>query len=68
MAILGAGRIRDQVVARQGQAAVRRVVPLSLTFDHRVVTGGRGNPFSNGGYCRFEQRELTRMFQRAIPG
>ena len=45
VAILGAGRIRDQVVARQGQAAVRRVVPLSLTFDHRVVTGGEATRF-----------------------
>jgi pyruvate dehydrogenase E2 component (dihydrolipoamide acetyltransferase) len=47
VAILGAGRIRDQVVAAGGQPAVHRVLPLSLTFDHRVVTGGEAARFLN---------------------
>ena len=47
VAILGAGRIRDQVVAAEGQPAVHRVLPLSLTFDHRVVTGGEATRFLN---------------------
>jgi 2-oxoisovalerate dehydrogenase E2 component (dihydrolipoyl transacylase) len=47
VAILGAGRIRDQVVAVGGQPAVHRVLPLSLTFDHRVVTGGEAARFLN---------------------
>lgn len=45
VAIVGAGRIEQRVVARQGQAAVRRILPLSLTFDHRVVTGGEAARF-----------------------
>ena len=45
VAILGAGSIRDAVVAAGGQPAVHRVVPLSLTFDHRVVTGGEAARF-----------------------
>ncbi len=45
VAILGAGRIRDQVLAIDGKPEVRRVVPLSLTFDHRVVTGGEATRF-----------------------
>jgi len=40
VAIVGAGRIEERVMVHQGRAAVRRVLPLSLTFDHRVVTGG----------------------------
>jgi len=44
-AIIGAGRISQQVVAYRGQPAVRRVLPLSLTFDHRVVTGGEAARF-----------------------
>jgi 2-oxoisovalerate dehydrogenase E2 component (dihydrolipoyl transacylase) len=40
VAIVGAGRIGQRVVAHEGQPAVRRILPLSLTFDHRVVTGG----------------------------
>ena len=45
VAILGAGRVRDAVVARERQAVVHRVVPLSLTFDHRCVTGGEAGRF-----------------------
>jgi 2-oxoisovalerate dehydrogenase E2 component (dihydrolipoyl transacylase) len=45
VAIVGAGRIDQRVIAHQGAAAVRRVLPLSLTFDHRVVTGGEAVRF-----------------------
>jgi pyruvate dehydrogenase E2 component (dihydrolipoamide acetyltransferase) len=45
VAILGAGAIRPTVVAVDGQPAVHRVMPLSLTFDHRVVTGSEAAHF-----------------------
>jgi 2-oxoisovalerate dehydrogenase E2 component (dihydrolipoyl transacylase) len=45
VAIIGAGRIDARVVARNGEATVRRMLPLSLTFDHRVVTGGEAARF-----------------------
>ena len=45
VAILGAGRVHDEVLAVDGVPAVRRVLPLSLTFDHRVVTGGEAGRF-----------------------
>ena len=45
VAILGAGRIHDAVVAAGGVPAVHRILPLSLTFDHRVVTGGEAARF-----------------------
>ena len=45
VAIVGAGRIGERVMVHRGQPAVRRVVPLSLTFDHRVVTGGEAARF-----------------------
>jgi pyruvate dehydrogenase E2 component (dihydrolipoamide acetyltransferase) len=45
VAIMGTGRIREQVVAADGQPAVHRILPLSLTTDHRVVTGGEGARF-----------------------
>jgi 2-oxoisovalerate dehydrogenase E2 component (dihydrolipoyl transacylase) len=44
-AIVGAGRISQRAVAHRGQPAVRRMLPLSLTFDHRVVTGGEAARF-----------------------
>ena len=45
VAIVGAGRIGQRVMVHQGEPAVRRVLPLSLTFDHRVVTGGEAARF-----------------------
>ena len=44
-AIVGAGRIDQRIMVHNGQPAVRRVLPLSLTFDHRVVTGGEAARF-----------------------
>jgi 2-oxoisovalerate dehydrogenase E2 component (dihydrolipoyl transacylase) len=47
VAILGAGRIRQQVVVADGKPAVHLVLPLSLTFDHRAVAGGEAGRFLN---------------------
>ena len=43
--IVGAGGIRQEVVAFEGKAAIHPVLPLSLTFDHRAVTGGEAARF-----------------------
>lgn len=45
VAILGAGRIRAEARVQEGVLAARRMVPLSLSFDHRVVTGGEAARF-----------------------
>ncbi len=45
VAILGAGRIEPRVVAREGVATVRTMLPLSLSFDHRAVTGAEAAGF-----------------------
>jgi 2-oxoisovalerate dehydrogenase E2 component (dihydrolipoyl transacylase) len=45
VAIIGAGRIEPRVTVHDGKPAARRVLPLSLTFDHRVVTGGEAARF-----------------------
>ncbi|WP_405530187.1 2-oxo acid dehydrogenase subunit E2 [Streptomyces avidinii] len=47
-AMLGVGRIIDKPWVHEGQLAVRKVVQLSLTFDHRVCDGGTA-----GGFLRF---------------
>jgi 2-oxoisovalerate dehydrogenase E2 component (dihydrolipoyl transacylase) len=48
VAIIGAGRIeRRPVVAADGTLAAHRVLPLSLTFDHRAATGGEAARFLN---------------------
>jgi len=45
VAILGAGRVRDEVIAVDKQAVVHTMLPLSLTVDHRCVTGGEAARF-----------------------
>jgi pyruvate dehydrogenase E2 component (dihydrolipoamide acetyltransferase) len=45
VAILGAGRVRDEVVAVGGKPAVHPILPLSLTIDHRACTGGEATRF-----------------------
>jgi len=39
VAILGAGRMHEALLAEAGEVVARRVIPLSLTFDHRAATG-----------------------------
>lgn len=39
VAILGTGRISDKPWVKDGQIAIRKILPLSLTFDHRVTDG-----------------------------
>ncbi len=45
VAILGAGRIAERPVVAEGKLAAHRILPLSLTFDHRAVTGGEAARF-----------------------
>ncbi|MEW6581656.1 MAG: dihydrolipoamide acetyltransferase family protein [Actinomycetota bacterium] len=45
VAILGAGRAAPRVVAVDGQPAVHRILPVSLTVDHRAVAGGEAARF-----------------------
>jgi len=44
-AILAAGRIVERIVPVDGQPAVRPMLELSVSFDHRVVDGARGAEF-----------------------
>jgi pyruvate dehydrogenase E2 component (dihydrolipoamide acetyltransferase) len=37
--ILGLGKIEDRALVKDGQITVRKVMPLSLAFDHRVIDG-----------------------------
>lgn len=45
VAIIGAGTLRKQPVAWEDQVVIHPVLPLSLTFDHRAVTGGEASRF-----------------------
>jgi 2-oxoisovalerate dehydrogenase E2 component (dihydrolipoyl transacylase) len=45
VAILAVGRINEKVIADQGKISVHKQLPLSLTVDHRVITGGEAARF-----------------------
>lgn len=45
VAILGAGRIRAAAVPVDDEVEIHKLMPLSLTFDHRAVTGGEAARF-----------------------
>jgi 2-oxoisovalerate dehydrogenase E2 component (dihydrolipoyl transacylase) len=45
VAIVSAGRIRRQVVAAGEAPAIHAVMPISITFDHRAVSGGEAARF-----------------------
>ncbi|MGD1075103.1 MAG: 2-oxo acid dehydrogenase subunit E2, partial [Thermodesulfovibrionales bacterium] len=38
-AILGTGKISERPWVKDGQIVIRKILPLSLTFDHRVTDG-----------------------------
>lgn len=45
VAILACGRFRQKPVIRDGKIVAGKILPLSLTFDHRAVTGGEATRF-----------------------
>jgi pyruvate dehydrogenase E2 component (dihydrolipoamide acetyltransferase) len=46
VAILGVSRARQEAVVRQGQIVPRLMLPITLTFDHRVADGADGARFA----------------------
>ncbi|MBY5946486.1 dihydrolipoamide acetyltransferase family protein [Photobacterium rosenbergii] len=45
VAIIGAGRIIEKLVLDNGNVKAVKVLPLSMTFDHRACTGGEAARF-----------------------
>ena len=44
-AILGVGRIMEKPVVRSGKIEIRKMLPLSFTYDHRIVDGAQAARF-----------------------
>ncbi|HEY2685572.1 MAG TPA: dihydrolipoamide acetyltransferase family protein [Steroidobacteraceae bacterium] len=57
VAILGAGKVRDAAVVVEGRIAAHRMMPLSLSFDHRCITGGEACRFLAAIIADLEQPE-----------
>lgn len=47
VAILGMARVQDRVVVRDVQIVIRRLLPVTLSFDHRVADGADAARFVN---------------------
>lgn len=47
VAILGTGKISDRPWVKDGQIVIRKILSLSLTFDHRVIDGAEAAQFLN---------------------
>ena len=45
VAIIGAGVIREEILAIDNEMKIQKILPLSLTFDHRALTGGEAARF-----------------------
>lgn len=58
VAILGLGKIEDRPVARNGQVVIRKMMPLSLAFDHRVIDGVEAARFLRLVIQRLENPDL----------
>jgi len=58
VAILGVARARQEPVVRESRIEPRLLLPLSLTFDHRVADGADGARFASAIIRRLERPEL----------
>jgi pyruvate dehydrogenase E2 component (dihydrolipoamide acetyltransferase) len=47
VAILGVGKLLQKPVVHDGAVAIRAILPLSLTFDHRALDGAAAQRFLN---------------------
>src|SRR5213593_3156451 len=56
-AILGVARAREEPVVQEGRIVPRTLLPISLTFDHRVADGADGARFAAAIVRRLERPE-----------
>ena len=45
LSILGVGKSFDKVIKKEGQIITRKMLPISLSYDHRFIDGADGARF-----------------------
>ena len=58
VAILGVGKLQEKPAVVEGKIEVRKMLPLSLSFDHRVVDGAEAARFMNTVIDHLEDPDL----------
>ena len=61
VAILGLGRAREEATVREGRIEPRLIMPLALSYDHRVIDGADGARFMRKIVDALENPELMLM-------
>ena len=57
-AILGLGRALDKPVVRDGEIVIRKMLPLSFSFDHRIADGADAARMITGVVTRLSDPNL----------
>lgn len=55
VAIIAVGRLYEGAVSQQGKIKSHRLLPISLSFDHRAVTGGEATRFLGAMIASLQQ-------------
>ena len=58
IAILALGKIHERPVVKNSQIVIRKMLPMSLAFDHRVVDGAEAARFTNVVKKYLEEPEM----------
>lgn len=57
IAIIGTGKIHTEAVSSKDHIENHRIIPISITFDHRVATGGETSRFLGAMIADLEKSE-----------
>lgn len=58
VAILGMGKMQDKPVVRNGAIVIRKILPVTLAFDHRIADGADAARFMHGVTRRLSDPKL----------
>ena len=57
-AILGIGKMQEKAVVINGKIQIRTIMPISISFDHRIIDGGEVAKFM-GEFALNLQEDMT---------
>jgi pyruvate dehydrogenase E2 component (dihydrolipoamide acetyltransferase) len=67
VAILATLKIKDRVRVKNGQVMPVKILPLCLSFDHRVIDGAEAARFMNDLVAKLEDADFLRRAAHSLP-